>query len=177
MNPQPDTQNPFILTLQLNEEAASFFNEQRQRHFPANVNFLQAHLTLFHYLPLKADEIITQIQPLATAISPFEMQVTDVVSLGKGVAYKIESKELQILHKQLQQLWTTLLKPQDLQKLWPHITIQNKVTPQQARELLAQLKATFQPFTVKAIGLSVWKYLNGPWKFIETISFSSNTHL
>lgn len=177
MNLQSHPINPFILTLAMNEEAATFFNQQRQKYFPAHLNFLQAHLTLFHYLPLPADEIVAQVQPIVKEVASFDMPVTDLVSLGNGVAYKLESKNLQSLHLRLQQLWKPMLKPQDLQKLWPHITVQNKVISQEANDLLVQLKTGFQAFTIKATGLSVWEYLNGPWKFIETVPFSSGTHL
>ena len=177
MNLQTSPTNPFILTLAINEEAATFFNQQRHLYFPARINFLQAHLTLFHYLPLRAAKIIIQVQPIVRETATFDISVTDVVSLGKGVAYKLESRTLQLLHNRLQQAWKPLLKPQDLQKIWPHITVQNKVTPQEAKDLLAQLKTEFKPFTITATGLSVWEYLNGPWKFIETVSFSSGIHL
>ena len=164
--------NPFILTLAIDEAASQFFNEQRRKYFPPDRNFLQAHLTLFHYLPLTADELIEQLQSEVEKQAAFTIQVTDVVSLGKGVAYKLESKELQVLQKKLQQLWKPYLKPQDAQKLWPHITIQNKVTPQQAKDLLQELKSSFEPFQFEAIGLALWEYLNGPWRFVETVSFS-----
>lgn len=176
MNTQTNQINPLILTLSINEEAALFFNKQRQQYFPASINYMQAHLTLFHHLLLPVDEIIAQIHPFAAEFFSFDIQVTDVVSLGKGVAYKLESKDLQLIHYRFQQLWKPLLKPQDLQKLWPHITVQNKVTPQQSKDLLAQLKIMFQPFTIHATGLSIWEYLNGPWKFIQTITFSSMPH-
>lgn len=168
--------NPYILTLSVGETAA-FFNRQRQLYFPATMNFLQAHLTLFHYLPLSTHEIIASLQSVITEIHSFTVHVVNVVSIGKGVAYKMESKELQLLHSRLQQLWKPVLKPQDQQKLWPHITIQNKVTPTQAKELLAKLKIEFQPFSFIAEGLSLWEYLGGPWRFVETIGFSSGTRL
>ena len=73
MNLQPDTFNPFILTLAMNEEASVFFNQQRQLYFPARINFLQAHLTLFHYLPLSAAEIIRQVQPIVKETAGFDI--------------------------------------------------------------------------------------------------------
>ena len=168
--------NPYILTLSIDEKMAAFFNRQRQLYFPESVNYLQAHLTLFHYLPLPAPEIIAQLKPIVTEQQPFAVDVVKVVSLGKGVAYQLKSTELQQLHSRLQQLWKPLLKPQDTQKLWPHITIQNKVTPQQAKELLAQLQKEFQPFSFIAQGLSLWEYLGGPWQFVETILFAAAIH-
>ncbi len=173
----PVVSNPYILTLYINEGAAAFFNRQRQLYFPAVRNFLQAHLTLFHYLPLPSHEIVALVKLIVTEIHSFTVHVIDVVSIGKGVAYKLESKELQLLHSRLQQLWKPGLKPQDTQKLWPHITIQNKVTPKQAKELLTKLRNEFEPFSFIAEGLSLWEYLDGPWRFVETIDFSVAVHL
>jgi 2'-5' RNA ligase len=177
MQESPTVPNPFILTLAIEEEAQTFFNQLRQQYFPPDKNFLAAHLTLFHYLPLTADELMAQLQSAVATQSRFLIQVTDVVSIGKGVAYKLETKELQALHRQLQQLWKPLLKPQDLQKLWPHITVQNKVTPQEAAATLPELKNGFQPFTFGATGLSLWEYLGGPWRWVATLNFSEETHL
>jgi hypothetical protein len=40
-----------IVTLLLNEEADEYFTNLRNQHFPAAINYLRAHLTLFHKLP------------------------------------------------------------------------------------------------------------------------------
>ena len=42
---------PVIITLQLEADAAAFFTTQRKAYFPAHINYLDAHLTLFHALP------------------------------------------------------------------------------------------------------------------------------
>lgn len=46
---------PLILTLWLDDDAARHFNELRQRYFPRERNYLDAHLTLFHALPAVAE--------------------------------------------------------------------------------------------------------------------------
>jgi 2'-5' RNA ligase len=97
--------------------------------------------------------------------------IEEPVSIGKGVAYKIESPELRHLHKSLQQKWQQDLSPQDRQKLWPHITIQNKVRATDAKDLLDTLKTSFYPFSTTATGLQLWEYLGGPWKLIEEFVF------
>jgi 2'-5' RNA ligase len=161
---------PLILTLAIEQEAFSFFNLLRQKHFPASRNFIDAHLTLFHALPNNVT-IINAVRDICKQQKPFMLLIEEPVSIGKGVAYKIESPELRHLHKSLQQKWQQDLSPQDRQKLWPHITIQNKVRATDAKDLLDTLKTSFYPFSTTATGLQLWEYLGGPWKLIEEFVF------
>lgn len=161
---------PLILTLALNTEAETFFDTLRKQHFPPERNFLAAHLTLFHHLPPQEASLLHDIE--RAGMRPMiNLQVTDVAGIGRGVAYKMESDALQGLHKGLQQQWRPWLIPQDSQKLWPHVTVQNKVAPQAARELLQQLKAGFIPFEAQGTGLRLWRYLGGPWELVQTFVF------
>lgn len=162
--------SPLILTLALNEEAFVFFTSLRQQYFPPERNFLKAHLTLFHHLP--ADKMVEEtIRSSVTSMQSFPLNVADVVSIGKGVAYKIESPPLQAFHKKLQEVWSSFLTPQDKQKLWPHVTVQNKVSPLVAKETLVHLKDCFQPFMATATGLTLWYYKGGPWEFYKHFPF------
>ena len=154
---------PLILTLSIEKEAELLFNSLRRKYFPPSLNLINAHLTLFHALPDNA-EIKTEIEQLCETQHPFKLSVKEVVSIGKGVAYKIESKELQKLHKTLKNKWLSFLSRQDSQTLWPHITVQNKVTATEAGQVLNELKKGFTPFSTSATGLQLWKYLNGPWE-------------
>ncbi|PJJ80121.1 2'-5' RNA ligase family protein [Mucilaginibacter auburnensis] len=154
-------QEPLILTLQLDAQSEAFFNEQRQRYFPPERNFLNAHLTLFHQLP-NTDETREYFESITQA--PFKLQVTGLMSLGGGVAYKIESAALLGLRKTLADHFIEVLIPQDRQGFRPHITVQNKVLPEQAKELLNNLQEQFQPFKAEALGLNLWAYLGGPWR-------------
>lgn len=163
---------PCIVTLLLDEEASRFFNALRKNYFPPAVNYLSAHLTLFHHLPSTEEKIKTDLQRWAAQTKAFVLQVTSVVSIGKGVAYKIESSELQKLHKGMQGEWQPWLTPQDKQKLWPHLTVQNKVSPAVAKETLQLLQKDFWPFTVQASGFALWHYEGGPWRFEKNYTFA-----
>jgi 2'-5' RNA ligase len=165
------TTNPLILTLTLNPEAQRSFNNLRQQYFPPERNFLDAHLSLFHQLPAGEEGVVKTIKSLASEQSPFNMAITEIVSIGNGVAYKVGSEQLQSLHRHLQQQWQQWIIPQDKQKLWPHITIQNKVSPDVAKALINELSTDFKPFEVLATGFSLWEYLGGPWKLVETFAF------
>jgi 2'-5' RNA ligase len=161
---------PLILTLALDAAAEAFFDQLRQQHFPPERNFLKAHLTLFHHLPPQEPTIADAIEA-AGRQPPFPLAVTSVVMIGRGVAFKLESTTLQQLHRNLQQQWMSELLPQDKQGFWPHVTVQNKVTPQAARALHQQLQSTFTPFAVQATGLRLWRYLGGPWEPVNTYWF------
>ena len=163
-------QPPLILTVSIDEQSFEYFNALRQQYFPPKLNYLSAHLTLFHALPNDA-AIIDTVKITAQTQAAFPLLITTPVSIGRGVAFKIESEELLKLNKQLQQTWQPILTPQDKQKLWPHITVQNKVTPHEATMLLAELKQDFTPFTAVATGLQLWEYLDGPWKLLDAFPF------
>jgi 2'-5' RNA ligase len=159
-----------ILTVRIDDRSQQFFNELRITHFPPERNFLQAHLTLFHQLP---------DQPATIAIlndftaHSFRMDVTKLINLGAGVAYRIEAEQLSHLRENLVQLFSKDLIPQDKQGFRGHITVQNKTTPEQARALLAALSEGFQPFQIRALGLDLWNYLGGPWSHQQYFPFQT----
>ncbi|MCG7393669.1 2'-5' RNA ligase family protein [Microvirga sp. ACRRW] len=163
---------PLILTLALDERSFTFFDEQRRRYFPPERNFIPAHLTLFHHLP---GEYLDSIQPLiedrCSALSCFPLGVTGLRSLGRGVAYTLQSDELRDLRSGLMQEWAQWLTPQDQQKHQPHVTVQNNVEPHKARALLTELSETFLPFQAHAQGVDLWWYRGGPWEAVKRFSF------
>lgn len=168
-----DALAPLILTLSLDERSFEFFDAQRRRFFPPERNFIPAHLTLFHKLPAdRQDVIIHEISNAVAAQTRFPLEVEGVRSLGRGVAYTLASSELKNLRYQLATKWALWLTLQDRQKHQPHVTIQNKVDPDAARTLLARIQAEFQPFIVTAEGLSLWRYLGGPWEPLQTFAFA-----
>lgn len=158
-----------ILTLRLDSRSQAHFDHLRQTHYPAHLNQIAAHLTLFHSLP--DDPEITATLHRYSLCSPFPLQVTGLRPLGRGVAYKLGSPTLQTLHACLATAFADHLTPQDRQRFMPHVVIQNKSTPELARALLAELGRNFQPFDVEATGLDLWHYLNGPWEHAQAFNF------
>jgi hypothetical protein len=168
-----EAKTPLILTLQLDYASFTFFDSLRQRYFPPDRNHLQAHLTLFHHLPPNEPGIANDLQNWSEENSPFSLPVTEVKSIGKGVAFKIECPPLVQLHKKMLERWKQWLTPQDKQKIWPHITVQNKVSVAEAQQTLRVLQAAFTPFTATGTGFCLWSYKGGPWDFIREYSFTS----
>ncbi len=163
--------DPLIVTLRLDEGAFHFFNGLRQQHFPPERNFLQAHLTLFHHLP-HTEEIEAGLAACAQGVAaPLCLQVTHLIKLGGGVAYRIACPPLQQLHNALQQQWSPLLTAQDRQPLRPHITVQNKVTAREAQKLYLHLQLQFAPFEASGRGFDLWAYKGGPWQWLRYFHF------
>jgi 2'-5' RNA ligase len=163
---------PLILTLTLDATTQAHFDALRKQHFPPERNHLAAHLTLFHHLPgPEADSIAAHLQQLSAPQAPLPLQVTGLRFMGMGVAFKLECPALRTLHQALQTRWADWLTPQDQQKLQPHVTVQNKVTPTQARHLFVDLSRSFEPFAATGTGLHLWAYRGGPWDSVQQFRF------
>ncbi len=159
-----------IVTLALEEPMQRWFEEQRQAYFPPAMNHIPAHLSLFHSLPGDATTRHV-LEEAAAGQRPFALQMDGVRSMGRGVMYTLASPELMGLHRRLSERFTPFLIPQDKQPLRPHVVVQNKVEPAEAKALLAQLGAGFQSRSIEATGLLWWEYLGGPWRKIEEFRF------
>lgn len=168
----PTPAAPLIVTLALDAAAQTYFNALRRQHFPPAINYLAAHLTLFHHLPgSDPDAVAARLRELCSRQRPLPLHVTGLRSLGRGVAFTLQNEELRDLHRRLQTAFTGQLTPQDQQSLLPHVTIQNKVEPAVARQLLTELQADFAPFGAVGTGLHLWAYRQGPWESLAELPF------
>jgi 2'-5' RNA ligase len=166
-------ERPLILSLALDRETFKRLNEERNRHFPAERNYLDAHLTLFHKLPAsRADETIAFLTDLAAQQAPIELKAQGYRFLGRGVALDFEAPALLALRSRIAARFAGDLSPQDQQKLKPHVTIQNKVEPAAAKELFQEKQASFASFTAQGTGLLLWRYDGGPWEEMKKFSFA-----
>lgn len=165
---------PLIVTLKIDEKSFEFFDRLRRQYFPPERNFLSAHLTLFHHLPGENLEAIRfQMTEFCRNKKNFSIDFTGWRLLGKGVAVKVASNELIDLHKALADIWTNWLTAQDRQKFQPHITVQNKVEPAEARKLYEQLERNWQPRAGTAPGLQLWHYLGSNWNLEAEFLFAA----
>ncbi len=163
---------PLILTLKLDAATTQYFSDLRQTYFPPALNFLPAHVTLFHHLPgdhIKA--IIVNLEQIAGGHGPICIHTGGLRFLGRGVAYRLESAPLATLRSRLAHQWSPWLTSQDRQPFKPHITVQNKVHPDEARKTLAILTAVSAPIPISGIGLDLWRYLGGPWEHLQDFLF------
>ncbi len=162
-----------IVTLGLDAEAQAWFEAQRQRFFPPALNRIPAHVSLFHALP-GDNSVRTVLQGAAAQTAPFALSVEGVRSMGRGVMYTLGAPQLTALHRSLAASFAIYLTPQDKQPLRPHVVVQNKVEPAEAKALLAVLQAGFARRSVQAEALLWWEYLGGPWRLLKRSEFSAD---
>jgi 2'-5' RNA ligase len=155
---------PIIVTAMLGASDFAWADGLRRAHYPPERNQVPAHITLFHHLPPSAaDELREQLKVEARGSVP-AARLSGLRHLGEGVAYQVDSPELEAIRARLADHFTGLLMPQDRAPWRPHITVQNKVAPKVAKALLAELEATFVPRPLKIAGLASWWYRGGPWE-------------
>ncbi len=163
---------PIIVSALLAPGDFDFFNRLRRAHFPPERNVLDAHLTLFHHLPPgAAPEIARALAQETRGVSPPRALASGVISLGRGVAFRILSAELDAVRGRLAARFAGQLTPQDAVPWRAHITVQNKVAPEAARALRAALAADFSPRPVALSGLAAWWYRGGPWELLARHRF------
>lgn len=156
---------PLIVTALFGKADQAWFDSLRRAHFPPERNHLDAHLTLFHHLPPSvAEELKHRLSAGTRGVRAPHARVRGLMSLGQGVAYRIEAPALDAIRADLLEAFAGLLTPQDAGRWRPHVTVQNKVRPALAKALLRALEADFVPRTVEISGLASWWYRGGPWE-------------
>ncbi|MBB3692533.1 2'-5' RNA ligase family protein [Sphingomonas sp. BK580] len=156
---------PIIVTALFGAADQDFLDSQRRAFFPPERNQLAAHLTMFHHLPPSgAAELRQRLVTETRGVPPPRARLAGVISLGRGVAYRVESAELEAIRARLAESFRGLLTPQDQSGWRAHVTVQNKVEPSEARALLERLKAAFVARPVTIAGLAAHWYRGGPWE-------------
>ena len=160
-----------IVTAEIAPADFAWLDRLRRAHYPPERNQLPAHLTMFHALPPSAEgEVRRSLARLAVEAPP-RASIEGVMNLGGGVAFRIESPDLDAMRSELAANFRGLLSAQDSAGWRPHVTIQNKVSARIARKLLHDLEREFRPKPLGIVGLGVHRYLGGPWERVETYSF------
>jgi 2'-5' RNA ligase superfamily len=166
---------PIIITAEMGKADQAWANGLRRAHFPPERNHLDAHITLFHHLPPgHLPEIKSRLAALASECPSPVAWLSDVMLLGRGVAYRIDSPELLAIRDELAHDFSGLLIPQDQARPRLHITVQNKVEPPVAKALHEQLAAQFTPRLLVISGLAAHYYRGGPWENIARWAFRGN---
>lgn len=162
---------PLILTARPDPASATRFEALRRAHYPAALNRVPAHISLFHHLPGSEYDAVVERLKLAARHHPAPaVEVAGLRLLGRGVALTLHGDGLAALREDLAEAWRPLLIPQDRKGWRGHVTIQNKVEPAVARATLAALTATFESWTCRIAGIDVWRYLDGPWQHLKTVA-------
>ncbi len=164
---------PIIVSALFGAQDFAFFDTLRRRHFPPDRNVLPAHLTLFHHLaPELAPELKQRLAAETRGLPAPRARIAGLLDLGRGVAFRIESADLEEIRARLAEAFATMLTPQDRAGWRPHVTIQNKAAPAAAKALKAELESDFTPRPVTIAGLASWWYRGGPWEPLSRHMFA-----
>lgn len=155
---------PIIVTALFGAEDQAFFDSLRRAHFPPERNHLAAHLTMFHHLaPALAPELKWRLSEATRGVPAPQARLAGLINLGRGTAFRIDSPGLAAIRAELADAFAAMLVPQDKAGWRPHVTVQNKVAPADAKALMAQLEPLAAPRPVRIAGLASWWYRGGPW--------------
>ncbi len=160
-----------IVTAEFGTADFAWLDGLRRLYYPPGRNQVPAHLTLFHALPPSAEtEARSRLAAAAKGKAPVAT-FAGVMDLGGGVALRVVSDDLDAIRDDLAIGLHGLLGAQDSGGWRPHVTIQNKVAPKEARALLGQLVADFQPRSLRIAGLALHRYRGGPWQAVALYPF------
>ena len=160
-----------IVTADFSADDFAWLEGLRRAHFPPDRNQVRAHLTIFHALPPSAEQEARHRLAGAATLPPPRATLSGLMDLGGGVAFRVVSDDLDALRDELADHLHGMLGAQDATGWRPHVTIQNKVPPKQARALIAELEQGFRPRPLGIAGLSLHRYLGGPWEALATYTF------
>lgn len=163
---------PFIVTAELPRDLFAWANGLRQAHFPPERNHLAAHVTLFHALaPSLRAELPAVLARLAGEHPGPKAELTGLMNLGKGTALALSSPAMLAIRAEIADLFHGMLTAQDQHKPRLHITIQNKVTPEAARALQAELAPALPHRKFAFTGLGLHRYCNPHWEAVGVWPF------
>lgn len=163
---------PFIVTAELPADLFAWANRLRQAHFPPERNHLAAHVTLFHALaPSLREELPAVLARMAGEYAAPKGELSGLMSLGKGTALALTSPAMLAIRAEIADLFHGMLTAQDQHKPRLHITVQNKVTPEAARALQAELEPVVQPRKFAFTGLGLHRYCNPHWEAVGVWPF------
>jgi hypothetical protein len=162
---------PLIVTADFSAADFAWLEGLRRDHYPAEQNRVAVHLTMFQGLPPSAVEDVRRQLALHSAGPPPRATIAGLMNLTSGVAFRVVSDELETIRDSIADHFHGLLCAPDAAGWRPHVTIQNKVPPKQARALIAGLERDFRPRPLGVAGLSVHRYRGGPWETVGTYAF------
>ncbi len=100
--------------------------------------------------------------------------ISEAAFPGKGVALEVDCPGLEHLRKRLAAEWGPWLSAQDKHAYKPHVTIQNKVRPEEARHLYELLTISWETLQAMGEGLILWQYMGGPWEYLNEFLFKKD---
>lgn len=167
----PDVAAPLIVTAELPEALQSRADQLRRLHYPPERNVLAAHVTLFHALPPSVEDELREALAAEARAKPVPARLEGVMSLGGGTALRLTSPGMLAIWERLADRFHGLLTPQDEHLPRLHVTIQNKVSPHDAKVLMNRLIREIEALDFAFAGLGLHRYRGGPWETLKRWSF------
>ncbi|NMO15395.1 2'-5' RNA ligase family protein [Pyxidicoccus fallax] len=164
---------PLLVTVELDAESFARLDGLRRRYFPAERNFIPAHVSLFHHLPPTERDTVERALAGAAARPAPVLRFGRLRRLGRGMATDVEAPELASVHRELAAAFAPWLTPQDRQPFRPHVTLMNKATPDEAERAFAELGASWMHWDGRGEALLLWRYLGGPWALLARLPFGA----
>lgn len=163
---------PFIVTASLPADIFAWADALRREHFPPERNHLHAHVTLFHsFAPSLLDELKTFLPGVVAEFAAVSGRIEGLMNLGKGTAIRLYSPGMLAVRAHIAEHFQGALTDQDLYEPRLHITIQNKVSKEEARALQQALESEIEPREFSFPGLELHRYLGGPWEEVRKFAF------
>jgi 2'-5' RNA ligase len=162
---------PLLVTAELPADVLGWADALRREHYPPDRNRLRAHVTLFHALPPSVEnELLAILGDLARSAPP-SARISGLMKLERGTALAVQSPAMEEFHARIADRMHGLLTVQDNRPLRLHITVQNKVSPAQARALQATLAAELVPVSFRFRGFGLYAWEEGLWHEIRLVKF------
>lgn len=162
---------PLIVTAELPQALQSRADQLRRAHYPPDRNQLPAHVTLFRALPPSSEDELRQVLASEARVAPVSARLEGVMNLGRGTALAISSPDMLELWGRLADRFNGMLTPQDERPPRLHVTIQNKVSPHEAKVLRQALAHAIGPIAFAFAGLALHRYRGGPWELVHRWPF------
>ena len=124
-------------------------------------------------MPGEHEAVITEILNSACrGRRPIRLDVRGPWSIGRGVAYRLASRELEELRSEVGKRRLGVADAAGSCALpTPHHDPEQGGPGRRPPLLLERLQLEFEPFDIVAEALLVWRYLGGPWEAIARLPF------
>ena len=170
-SPSTESPAPRLVTAELPPDGYGWAEGLRRKHFPPERNKVRAHVTLFHALPPSVTHEVRRMLARLVQAPPPPARLTGIMRLGRGTAFDIASPGMLAIRAEMAELLHGVLTPQDAARPRLHVTVQNKVTPAEAKALQAELERDFRPRDFAFAGLALHRWIGGYWEDAGTWPF------
>jgi hypothetical protein len=175
----------YILTLQTDEAHHARMTALRAKYFPKHLNKLEAHLTFFHALPESRldSDVLPALQSVAHSTQPFDIEASHPFRMKKGFGITVPEgkggRKAREVRAGLLGVWqdgeSSWLSEQDSGTGYrAHYTVMNKVDDEGVvQKALREVESGWKEDRGRAVGLGLWRYERGYWKWVQGFEFGS----